>query len=67
MSSQPKNQKINTAWNSINRVLNISNDKFKKENITKIKSILHKNNYPKNMTLIQKQQYNNKEVKTSKN
>ena len=67
MSSQPSNQKINIAWNFINRVLNISNDEYKLENIKKIKSTLHKNNYPKNMTntLLQKWQYRNKEfIKT---
>ena len=47
---------MNTPLKFINRVLNISNDKFKEENIKKIKSTLHKNNYPKNMTntLLQK-------------
>ena len=58
-SSQPKNQKINIAHNLINRALDNSHEKFQKENILKIKTILYENNYPKNLTntLIKKKLY----------
>ena len=59
-SSQPKSQKTNTVYNIINRILDISNKKFHKDNIQKIKEIMTKNNYPNELvnTLIQKKIYN---------
>ena len=69
-SSQPKNQKINTAHNLINRALDNSHEKFQKENILKIKTILYENNYPKNLTntLIKKKLYKiTKESETNVN
>ena len=69
-SSQPKNQKINIAHNLINRALDNSHEKFQKENILKIKTILYENNYPKNLTntLIKKKLYKKpKESETNVN
>lgn len=45
-STQPIGQKINTARNLINRVMKISNNKFKKKNLQVIKGILLKNSFP---------------------
>ena len=71
LSSQPKNQKINTAWSFINRVLDISHRKFIPQNIEKIKTILNKNSYPKNLinTLLQKKQceQNSTKIQTNEN
>ncbi|XP_075150598.1 uncharacterized protein LOC142224698 [Haematobia irritans] len=49
-STQPYNMKINTAKNFIHKVLQLSEDIFKSENLMKIKNILKANNYP--MTII---------------
>lgn len=46
-SKHPRRIIINTATNFINRVLDISDIDFHKINITKIKSILHMNDFPK--------------------
>ena len=69
LSSQPKNQKINTAWSFINRVLDISHRKFIPQNIEKIKTILNKNSYPKNLinTLLQKKQCEQNSTKIQNN
>ena len=45
-SAHTKPQKINTANNLIEKIFRISDKKFLQENIHKIHSILHKNNYP---------------------
>ncbi|XP_055909861.1 uncharacterized protein LOC129944452 [Eupeodes corollae] len=45
-STQPIKQKINTAFNFINKVLDLSDKKYETENIRKIKTILKNNNYP---------------------
>ena len=50
LSTQPQNQKLNTAFNFINKVLTISHDKFKDDNIKKIRTTLRKNNYPTKIT-----------------
>ncbi|XP_075162990.1 uncharacterized protein LOC142235613 [Haematobia irritans] len=49
-STQPYNMKINTAKNFIHKVLQLSEEIFKSENLMKIKNILKANNYP--MTII---------------
>lgn len=46
LSTQPNSQKINTATNFINKILDISDVQFKDDNINKIKTILQMNNYP---------------------
>lgn len=48
-STQPLRQKINTATNLIIKAINLSDTKFIPENITKIRNILTKNNYPKHL------------------
>lgn len=48
-STQPQQMKLNTALNLIKKVNHISDDKYKKENIRKVKEILTKNNYPENI------------------
>lgn len=55
-STHTKSQKINTANNLIHKILKISDNEFKQENIIKIHNILHKNNYPHRIVkdLIQK-------------
>lgn len=45
-STQPRQQKINTASNLINKIIDISDEKFMDENIQKIKTILKNNDYP---------------------
>ena len=45
-STQPHNQKINTAYNLINKVLTIIHEQFIIENIKKLKTILKSNDYP---------------------
>lgn len=45
-STQPTQQKTNTAKNMIEKVLKISDDKFKDKNINKIREILLNNCYP---------------------
>ena len=46
LSTQPHNQKLNTAFNFINKVLTTSHDTFLDNNIKKIRNTLMKNNYP---------------------
>ncbi|XP_055857065.1 uncharacterized protein LOC129919958 [Episyrphus balteatus] len=46
LSTQPLQQKINTANNFINKIIQISDIEFKEENIKTIKTILHMNNFP---------------------
>lgn len=46
-SNHPKNIIFNTAINFINRVMNISDDKFYRNNLSRIKKILHQNSFPK--------------------
>ncbi|XP_055854557.1 uncharacterized protein LOC129918193 [Episyrphus balteatus] len=45
-SNQPTKQKINTAQNFINKVLDLSDKRFETDNIRKIKTILKLNDYP---------------------
>lgn len=45
-STQPTSMKINTATNLIKTVHNISDQKYRDNNINKIREILLKNNYP---------------------
>lgn len=45
-STQPLQQKINTANNLIKKVLTISDKRFHKDNLTKITDVLTKNGYP---------------------
>ena len=45
-STQPLKMKINTATNLIKKVLKISDEKFKKSNINRIRQILNMNSYP---------------------
>ncbi|XP_073827824.1 uncharacterized protein, partial [Musca autumnalis] len=49
LSKHPKRIIINTAKNLIYRVLTISDEEFHQENILKIKNILHKNSFPRNL------------------
>ena len=46
LTTQPHNQKLNTAFNFINKVLTTSHDTFLDNNIKKIRNILRNNNYP---------------------
>ena len=48
-SNQPPAQKINTATNLINKILNNSHKKFYQANINRIHNIFHKNSYPKHL------------------
>ncbi|XP_059221518.1 uncharacterized protein LOC131996087 [Stomoxys calcitrans] len=45
-STQPHSTKINTAKNFIHKVLLLSDERFKADNINKIQQILKQNNYP---------------------
>lgn len=49
-STQPMNMKINTAKNFVNKVFQLSDDRFKKENIEKTRKILTMNSYPSYIT-----------------
>lgn len=48
-SNHPKNQKMNTAYNFVNRVLSLSSECYQKKNIQIIYHTLHNNNYPRNI------------------
>lgn len=48
-STHPNKQKINTATNMITKIIQLSDDKFKNQNIQTIKDMLIKNSYPKNL------------------
>lgn len=45
-STQPLRQKVNTASNLINKIIDISDEKFMTDNIQKIKTIFKNNDYP---------------------
>lgn len=45
-STQPLKQKINTATNLINKAIDISDEKFRDDNIRKFRKILKNNDYP---------------------
>lgn len=45
-STQPTQMKTNTAKNLVKKVLQLSDDKFKNENINKVRKILTMNSYP---------------------
>lgn len=66
-STQPHNQKINTAYNLINKVLTISHEQFTIENIQKLKTILKNNDYPLYIikNLIEKQKLQKLKNKTA--
>ena len=70
-STQPRNQKINTAKNLINKIYNICDDEFLHKNIEKVKTILFKNNFPGHIirNLINDAQFkhNNPQSHNSKN
>lgn len=65
-STQPMKMKINTAKNLINKVFDISDPTFHKENKIKLKTILRMNNYPTTLikNLIENKIHNNKSHKT---
>lgn len=46
LSAHPKKMKENVAIELVNRVMTLSDPIFKTNNIEKVKTILHKNNYP---------------------
>lgn len=48
-SNHPTHMKLNTAKNFINRVLMLSHKTFFNDNLTRIRKILQKNNYPNNV------------------
>ena len=48
-SNHPYKCKINVINNLVDRCISLSHKDFHKANFKKIKSILHKNNYPPNM------------------
>lgn len=49
-STQPMSMKTNTATNLINKILNISDKRFRNENISKIRKIMNQNSYPTQIT-----------------
>lgn len=49
-SYQPKKMKINTAYNLISKVIDISDKEFRDNNTTRLKQILQQNDYPPNIT-----------------
>ena len=59
-STQPISQKMNTAYNMINKALTLSDKEFHSDNIIKLKNILLNNDYPLYIikNLIEKQQLN---------
>ncbi|XP_075160530.1 uncharacterized protein LOC142233476 [Haematobia irritans] len=66
-SSQPINQKINTATNLLMKAITLSDDKFKNKNINKVKEILQQNAFPQNIIdNITKNSTNNKSDNTNK-
>lgn len=60
LSTQPQNQKLNTALNFITKVLNLSHESFHENNIKKIKLILRRNNFPSYMIKNLLHKYQNK-------
>lgn len=69
LSTQPERYKINTAKNLVNKILDISDAQFHEENITKIRRILKKNNYPNAIInkLVNEKIYQLKQQKKGKN
>lgn len=48
-SNHPENQKVNTAYNLVNRILTLSSDCYYRRNIDLIYNILISNNYPESI------------------
>lgn len=49
LSSHPKHQLLNTAYNFVKRVLVLGETEFREDNIKRVSEILRKNNYPHNV------------------